>query len=202
MGRPDCDVHVSVVDDREIHRLNRRYLGARRPTDVLAFNLELGAGTPVAPRPRLGGPSRPAASRTVDVVPFTGSPEPSRLLGEVIISGETAARQAARLGIPAALEMDLLLVHGLLHLLGYDDHAPARARLMHERAREILSGSRRRPLPEGLFTGLLDRDAGAPSPPGRTRDRQPSRRPIRAAVRGSRQIGPRRQDPSAARVAR
>lgn len=124
VGRPDRDVHVTVVDDRAIRRLNRCYLGERRATDVLAFNLE-----------------------TVG---------PSRLLGTVIISGETAVRQANRLRVPATLELDLLLIHGVLHLAGYDDHAPRAARLMHEREREILSASRRAPIPERLWTDLLD----------------------------------------------
>ena len=124
LGRADRDLHVTVVDDREIRQLNRRYLGARRSTDVLAFNLE--------------------------------DPGLSCLLGEVIISAETAARQAARLGIPAALEMELLLVHGLLHLTGYDDHGSEDARAMHERTREILSAGRRS-LPDRLWTGLLRR---------------------------------------------
>ncbi len=123
LGRADGEVHLAVVDDREIRRLNRRYLGARRPTDVLAFNLE--------------------------------GPGPSGLWGEVIISAETAARHAARLRIPVAIEMDLLLVHGLLHLAGYDDRRPGDARLMHEREREILSSARRRPPPARLWTGLL-----------------------------------------------
>jgi rRNA maturation RNase YbeY len=124
VGRLDRDVHVTVVDDRAMRRLNHCYLGARRATDVLAFNLET-AG-------------------------------PSRLLGTVIISGETAARQANRLRVPAALELDLLLIHGVLHLAGYDDHAPRAARLMHEREREILSASRQAPIPERLWTDLLD----------------------------------------------
>jgi probable rRNA maturation factor len=133
LDRSDRDVHLTLVDDREIRRLNRRYLGARRPTDVLAFNLELGAG--------------PAS--------FEGPGPPARLLGEVIISAETAARQAARLRIPVALELDLLVVHGLLHLAGYDDHDPGEARVMHEREQEILSRGRRRALPARLWTGLL-----------------------------------------------
>jgi probable rRNA maturation factor len=123
LGRADRDLDVTVVDDAQIRRLNARYLGARRATDVLAFNLDV--------------------------------PGPSRLLGEVIISAETAARQAARLGVPAAIEMDLLVVHGLLHLVGYDDHDPGQARRMHERAREILSSGRRRGLPARLWAGLL-----------------------------------------------
>jgi probable rRNA maturation factor len=124
LGRKERDVHITVVGDREIRRLHERYLGVRRATDVLAFNLE--------------------------------GPVPSRLLGEVIISADTASRQASRVGVALALEMDLLLVHGLLHLVGYDDHDPGEARLMHEREYQILSRARRRPPPACLFAGLLD----------------------------------------------
>jgi probable rRNA maturation factor len=74
----------------------------------------------------------------------------------VIVSAETAARQARRLGVPLAAELDLLVVHGLLHLAGYDDHDPRRARRMHERAREILSGRSPRSIPARLWAGLLE----------------------------------------------
>jgi probable rRNA maturation factor len=121
VDRGDRELHVSVVDDREMRRLHGRYLGRPRATDVMAFDLE--------------------------------GPVPSPLLGEVVISAETAARQARSVGVPVALELDLLLVHGLLHLVGYDDHDPGAARLMHERAREILSASQ--PPPERLWAGLL-----------------------------------------------
>ena len=57
--------------------------------------------------------------------------------------------------MPVALEIDLLLVHGLLHLAGWDDHSPGEARLMHERTRAILSAGARRPVPERLWEGLL-----------------------------------------------
>jgi probable rRNA maturation factor len=123
LGRSDQDVDVSVLDDREIQRLNSRYLGHRRPTDVIAFNLQ--------------------------------GPPGSRLLGEVVISAETAARQSRRVGVPVALEIDLLLVHGLLHLHGYDDRDPEQARAMHERARAILSGRTGHPIPDRLWTGLI-----------------------------------------------
>src|SRR5262249_12835939 len=124
LGHKARDLHVTVVGDREIGRLHERYLGARRPTDVLAFELS--------------------------------GPGPSRLLGEVIISADTALRQAERVGVTLAVELDLLVVHGLLHLVGYDDHTPGEARLMHERAHQILSRVRRRPPPARLFAGLLD----------------------------------------------
>ncbi|HET7875516.1 MAG TPA: rRNA maturation RNase YbeY [Methylomirabilota bacterium] len=124
LGRADREVHVTVVDDREIRRLNRQYLGSTKVTDVLAFDLE--------------------------------TPGPSRLLGEVVISAETARRQAGSVDVPVALEIDLLLVHGLLHLAGYDDHEPGEARLMHERERDILRAARRT-VPAGLWHGLLGR---------------------------------------------
>jgi probable rRNA maturation factor len=75
-------------------------------------------------------------------------------VGQVIVSAETARRQAVRLGVPVAAEMELLVTHGLLHLVGYDDRDPVEARLMHEREREILAAGPRR-LPSRLWTGLL-----------------------------------------------
>jgi probable rRNA maturation factor len=91
-----------------------------------------------------------------DVMAFelTG-PGPVPLLGEVIVSAQTAARHARRLGVPVALELDLLVVHGLLHLMGYDDGEPSAARRMHERARQILSSGRSRAVPPRLWTDLL-----------------------------------------------
>jgi len=72
-----------------------------------------------------------------------------------VISAETARRQARRLDIPLATELDLLVTHGVLHLVGYDDRDPVEARLMHERERQILSTGRRQP-PARLWHGLLD----------------------------------------------
>jgi len=193
LGGSDRDVHVTVVDDAEIRRLNRRYLGARRRTDVLALDLDLGAGTRASPRPRRAGRTCSAASRARRGSPLSdassgasrprpASPGPPRLLGEVIMSADTAARQAAQLGIPVALEMDLLLVHGLLHLMGHDDREPTGARLMHEREYEILSATRRRPVPDRLWMGLLEPRVGAtPAPPRKIAERK-GRRPIRTAV--------------------
>jgi probable rRNA maturation factor len=123
VGRPDGEVHVAVVDDRAIRRLHRRYLGRRRATDVIAFNLE--------------------------------GPAPSPLLGEVVISVDTALRQSRRVRVPLALEIDLLLVHGILHLAGWDDRTRVGAHRMHERERQILSAARRPAVPERLWTGLL-----------------------------------------------
>ena len=127
LGRADRDVHVSVVDDPAIRRLNARYLRRRTTTDVLAFDLEADFHA-------------------------TG---PSRLMGEVIVCADTARRQARRVGVSVALELDLLVVHGLLHLAGWDDQEPREARLMHEREREILAETGRR-APARLWNGLLE----------------------------------------------
>jgi probable rRNA maturation factor len=77
----------------------------------------------------------------------------SGLLGQVVISADTAARQARRLGVPLALELELLTTHGILHLAGYDDRDPVEADLMHRRERELLGAS----APARLWKGLLHR---------------------------------------------
>ena len=119
LGRPAGLVEVSIVDDAEIRRLNARYRGIARRTDVLAFPLE-------APE----------------------TPEP--LVGQIVISAEAARRQAQRVGVPLALELDLLVTHGTLHLVGYDDRDPVEADLMHRRERSILAAA-----PARLWQGLL-----------------------------------------------
>lgn len=123
VGRSGGSVEVLVVDDREIRRLNARYRGVRRRTDVLAFPLEMPGAA--------GG-----------------------LVGQIVVSAETAERQARRLGVPTPVELDLLVTHGVLHLVGYDDRDPVEAALMHERERQVLSAGRRRP-PARLWHGLL-----------------------------------------------
>jgi probable rRNA maturation factor len=78
----------------------------------------------------------------------------SGLVGQVVISLDTARRQSRHLGVSLALELQLLVTHGILHLIGYDDRDPAEARLMHLRERDILSAAHRR-LPAQLWRGLL-----------------------------------------------
>lgn len=75
----------------------------------------------------------------------------SGLLGQVVISADTAARQARRVGVPLALELELLTTHGILHLAGYDDRDPVEADLMHRRERDLLGAE----VPARLWKGLL-----------------------------------------------
>jgi probable rRNA maturation factor len=100
------------VDDREMRTVNRTFHGVDEPTDVLAFPLDR------------GGP-RPARGRG--------------FAGEVVVSLDTARREAAWRGVAPSAELLLYVVHGVLHLLGEDDHAPAAARRMHLRTLAILS---------------------------------------------------------------
>ena len=143
VGRPGGTVDVAVVDDAEIRRLNARYRGIGRRTDVLAFPLE----APDAP---------------------------GQLLGQIVVSADTARRQARRLHVPLALELDLLVTHGTLHLVGYDDRDPLEADLMHRRERDIL-----RDAPDRLWTGLLhEASQPRPSRAGHPRLKPASRRPL------------------------
>ena len=90
--------------------------------------------------------------RRTDVLAFPmETPGGEALVGQIVISMATAAGQARRIGVPLAVELELLVTHGVLHLVGYDDRDPVEARLMHERERDVL-GSR---APTRLWTGLL-----------------------------------------------
>ena len=107
----DAELSIALVGDAEIHALNRDWRGKDRPTDVLAFALREGEDAGVHP----------------DV------------LGDVVISLDTAARQAAARGATLADEVRVLLAHGILHLLGYDhERSPADARRMFAKQRALL----------------------------------------------------------------
>ncbi|MBQ3113794.1 MAG: rRNA maturation RNase YbeY [Phascolarctobacterium sp.] len=91
------EVDITIVDDEEIHQLNRDYRNVDRPTDVLSFALD----EDDEDEPEL----------------LEGQ---LHLLGDIIISAETATRQAEEFGHGLEREIVYLAVHGLLHLLGYD----------------------------------------------------------------------------------
>lgn len=95
-GVPAAELSLDLVGDRRIRRLNRQYRGRDYPTDVLAF-----------PMREVAGPA-------------------SSLLGDVVISLHTAARQAEVRGHSLDHEVVMLLIHGTLHLCGYDHERGAR----------------------------------------------------------------------------
>ncbi len=108
-------VTVVVTDDIGIQELNRDFLGIDAPTDVLSFGAQEASG------------------------PFVVAPEAGNYLGDVILSFPRAATQAAEQGHPTGQEIDLLVVHGLLHLLGYDHATEAEQAAMWARQDEILN---------------------------------------------------------------
>ena len=75
----------------------------------------------------------------------------SGLLGQIVISADTAVRQARKVGVPLALELELLTTHGVLHLAGYDDRDPIEADLMHRREKALMGAA----APARLWKGLL-----------------------------------------------
>ena len=103
-----------ITDDKSIQDLNRHFLGRDAPTDVLAFAAQEEAG------------------------PFVASPEAKEYLGDVIVSYPRAQEQAEQLGHPEEKEMNLLIVHGILHLLGYDHATPEEKAIMWSRQEAIL----------------------------------------------------------------
>jgi len=138
LGRPDVEVGLSFIGDRRIRQLNRTYRGKDRPTDVLSFQLSPehfrrpSAGT-------LG--EHPSRKRVPSVGPArkTGSGgRPPVLLGDVVISVPTARRQARDMGHSLRREISWLMIHGVLHLFGYDHEKPADARRMRRKERALL----------------------------------------------------------------
>jgi probable rRNA maturation factor len=103
------DISVALVDDAYIQVLNREYRGVDQPTDVLAFPLE---------------------------TEEHGNEEPA--LGDIVISVERARDQARQFKHPLRREVALLAIHGLLHLLGYEDETEAGASAMWSKQKELL----------------------------------------------------------------
>ena len=108
-----CELAVVVTGDEVLHELNLRYRGVDTPTDVLAF---------------------PDKTRG----PFVGVPGLPHYLGDVVISFSRAEAQAAEAGHAVQAELQLLAVHGVLHLLGYDDVAEEQRAQMWAVQAEIL----------------------------------------------------------------
>lgn len=111
---------VVLVGDEEIAAYNRRWLGREGPTDVIAFAAREGEEVP-------GGAAEVARAEPLD-------------LGDVFVSVDRARSQAAEYGCTLEEEIARLVVHGMLHLLGWDDTGEEDARRMSGRTEAILAG--------------------------------------------------------------
>ena len=121
-----AELSVSVTDDREIRELNRVFRHRDRATDVLAFAMREGESLGIAPEGR-------------------GAARSGEVLGDVVISVETARRQALRERRPLAAELRMLLAHGLLHLVGYDHRTKREEEVMTAQPERLCRAARVRP---------------------------------------------------------
>ena len=114
LGLEHAELSVLLTNDAHIHALNRQHRDKDRPTDVLAFALEEGEH------------------------PAIGAGNGLRLLGDVVISLDTAARQARGRKRELLPEVRFLLAHGLLHLIGHDHGNPTEKRAMDRMTRRLV----------------------------------------------------------------
>ncbi|HEV2283903.1 MAG TPA: rRNA maturation RNase YbeY [bacterium] len=147
--REPPDVGVALVDDAYIRVLNREYRGGDYATDVLAFPMDV-AGAGRGRHGDRGGANGP-------------------VLGDIVISIQRARDQARQFKQPLRREVALLAIHGLLHLLGYDDETDAAASVMWSRQKELLE----------MILGARPREAakaaGGPAKTGREAAKRPAR---------------------------
>ncbi|MFH1625209.1 MAG: rRNA maturation RNase YbeY [Pseudomonadota bacterium] len=107
---PDREISILLVDDSQIERMNKRYLGRIGPTNVISFPMAEGDFGGINPH----------------------------ILGDVVISLETAKREAEESGTSLNEIIDFLLIHGILHLLGYNhETSDVEARVMEAKEEEI-----------------------------------------------------------------
>lgn len=119
---PLAELCIKAVDEDTIARLNEQWMDKSGPTDVLAFPMD-------ELRPGL----------------VTEEPEEG-VLGDLVLCPAVAARQAEAAGHPVTAEIELLTVHGILHLLGYDHAEPAEHREMFGLQDELLAAWRAHPV--------------------------------------------------------
>ncbi len=111
MDCPEGELSILFVDDHRIQALNREYRRKDHPTNVLSFSMREGDFSQVTPE----------------------------LLGDVVISVDTAAAEAESAGIPLGEHMAWLLIHGILHLFGYDhEKSPQQADEMETRTKQLM----------------------------------------------------------------
>jgi probable rRNA maturation factor len=112
---------IRIVDENESAELNQTYRDKPGPTNVLSFPFEM--------------PELPEGFATGEEDEI-----PANLLGDLVICAPVVAREAAEQGKPEMVHWAHMVVHGVLHLLGYDHLEPAEAAEMEEQERQILAG--------------------------------------------------------------
>jgi probable rRNA maturation factor len=113
LGYPDSELSVAIVGDRSIRHINRQYLGRDKATNVISFAMQEGEFAGVNPQ----------------------------FLGDVVISAATCAREADEGGVSFSSRLHFLLLHGILHLAGYDHErsGDAEAHRMEKKEKEMFA---------------------------------------------------------------
>jgi probable rRNA maturation factor len=122
LGLDRWDVTVCLVSDAEIARMNESFRKKKGPTDVLSFpavarRKPVPLPAPVAAALRGG---RPSVARATALRRGHVEPDAPEFLGDIAISPATARRNAKKYGRASSSELQVLILHGMLHLLGYD----------------------------------------------------------------------------------
>ncbi len=113
-GVKKANLSIAFVSSQKIRALNKKFLKREYVTDVLAFDLK-GNGVPSKKRRKV-----------------------SPVLGDIVISTDAAIQNANDYKSPLAREVVLYIIHGILHLLGYDDHSPRETKRMRKKEQELL----------------------------------------------------------------
>ena len=122
----EAEVNLTLVDNEEIHTINREYRNIDRPTDVLSF-------------PMLSYEAAGDFSKLEDDYDDNFNPDTGEiLLGDIVISVDKVAEQAGIYGHSQKREYAFLIVHSMLHLFGYDHMTPEEAADMEAKQRQIL----------------------------------------------------------------
>lgn len=117
LALPDAELSILLVEDAQIQELNRQYLHREKPTNVLAFPMREGEFSVLHPH----------------------------LLGDLVISVETAWRQSNQFGLKPMEMVTVLMIHGILHLLGYEHEGTRKgAREMAVKQKELFCHTIRR----------------------------------------------------------
>ena len=116
LGYPDAQLSILIVDDIRIAELNQAYLNHDGPTNVISFPMQEGDFSDIAPE----------------------------VLGDVVISADTAHREAVDAGMQLSERFDQLLIHGILHLVGFDHvHSQEDAAIMEQKSDQLMELIRR-----------------------------------------------------------
>lgn len=111
LDNADGELSLVLTDDQEIHLLNRQYLDRDRPTNVIAFPMQEGQFSTITPT----------------------------LLGDVVISLDTTFREAEAAGQPMEKRLKELIIHGILHLFGYDhEQSPDEEERMFKKSDQLM----------------------------------------------------------------